>query len=163
LVVDYEGFLSDDWCTPQPVIDCLSAMGGVGLDPCSNKWSRVPARHKYDIRLGQDGLVLPWEGFGLVYCNPPYSDPKPWLAKGAGHPRGTVELYFLLNATTDTQAFHEYVWKADALCFWKRRLKFEGPLQHGPRSPQVSAYWGSRAETLFAAVHKSVGKVILRP
>jgi hypothetical protein len=33
--------------------------------------------------LGFDGLVQPWGAKEVVYCNPPFSDLEPWIAKAA--------------------------------------------------------------------------------
>ena len=50
-------------------------------DPAFDPEAFVQARHAYDIRTGQDGLVLPW--WGSTFVNPPYDKPAPWLKKAA--------------------------------------------------------------------------------
>src|SRR5690606_1116683 len=51
----------DDLCTPRYVLDLVERVGEIGLDPCSNRWSIVPARVKLDIDEGRDGLSTAWK------------------------------------------------------------------------------------------------------
>lgn len=68
-----ESYSSDEWTTPEWL---TTALGTFDLDPCSNPRSTVQARSTYSLEQGLDGLSLPWTG--SVFCNPPYSAPRPW-------------------------------------------------------------------------------------
>lgn len=75
---------SDDWYTPAWIFDGMALT--FDLDVCApvDGPLHVPARRWYSE--SDDGLLQPWEG--LVWCNPPYSDPAPWCRKWAVHDGG---------------------------------------------------------------------------
>lgn len=77
--------LNDEHYTPQYIFDALKLT--FDLDPCSSiQGSVVPARQTYSLPF--DGLTAPW--FGLVWCNPPYSQSKQWSAKWLEHGNGLL-------------------------------------------------------------------------
>jgi len=109
------------WLTPPHII---KAIGPFDLDPCAAPDPRPwPTADVHYTLPHQDGLALPW--FGRVFCNPPYGPhAETWLAKLARHARGTA----LIFARTETDAFHEQVWRrADGLLFLHGRLYFGYP------------------------------------
>jgi phage N-6-adenine-methyltransferase len=59
-----------DWCAKQAGVDAFD------LDVAACEES-----HKAEtfFTVAMDGLTRPW--FGRVWCNPPYSDIAPWVAK----------------------------------------------------------------------------------
>ncbi len=76
----------DAWCTPRLITKRLPI---VDLDPCSNGRSTVRARRSItlDCKTGKrrgfewgNGLRISWENQS-VFCNPPWSNPKPWASK----------------------------------------------------------------------------------
>jgi len=80
-------------------------LGAVDLDPCSNRWSIVPA----PVAWRRGALERPW--FGRVYMNNPYSKNGRWVKKcaaelEAGH---VVAILALMPAAPTT------VWWLDAL------------------------------------------------
>ena len=77
--------MSDEWFTPENIFESLKLT--FDLDPCSPiEGSVVPAKQTYSLPF--DGLNAPW--FGLVWVNPPYSNPKPWVAKWLDHGNGLL-------------------------------------------------------------------------
>lgn len=72
--------------TPPSVFEALGLE--FELDVCAPKgglpW--IPAKHHYSVE--DDGLAQDW--FGLVWCNPPYSKPKPWIEKFIAHNNGIM-------------------------------------------------------------------------
>ena len=79
--------LTDVWITPQWVI---TGIGVSDLDPCGHLPDGtnpiVKTANNYFTEK-EDGLKQKW--FGSVFCNPPYSDLKAWLAKCAEYHRET--------------------------------------------------------------------------
>lgn len=148
---------SDDWCTPQCVLDRVYRVGRVALDPCSNASSIV--RAEQHIMLPQDGLTAPWRVDGLVYVNPPYSrlQQRKWLSRCAAHPG---EVIALVPARTDTQAWHEFAPTADAICYWRGRLRFVDAPASAP-FPSALLYWGTE-DLRFMHAFKSAGLVQMR-
>lgn len=93
----------DSWCTPEWVWRIpLEAMGltGYDLDPCSNEWSTVPAKHR--ICPPDDGLSpKEWTACsaGLVWMNPPCSDVAPWFDIASLFVEGTRDAPRLFTPT----------------------------------------------------------------
>jgi phage N-6-adenine-methyltransferase len=106
---------SDCWLTQLALI---LGLGPFDTDPCAalNQPWRT-AKRMYTVL--DDGLKQRW--VGRVWLNPPYSNPRPWLAKLADHGNGIA----LVNAATGTRWFHDYIWdQADAVLFVPGRLTF---------------------------------------
>ena len=106
-----------EWYTPAWVFEMLDVQ--FDLDPCAPAgglpW--ITARQFYS--LPQDGLKLPWQG--KIWCNPPYgAETKKWLKRMNEHRNGIA----LVFARPDTDWFHAYAAKADAILFIKGRIKF---------------------------------------
>lgn len=112
----------DTWTTPREVVDCLQRMSKAwDLDPCSNSRSIIPARVKWTP--ADDGLAHRW--FGWTYCNPPYSDPTPWMAKCASGEADVV--VGCIKCDPSVRWWNSYVWKAVAICLPDHRLEFDPP------------------------------------
>jgi len=80
----------DEYYTPRWIFDGLGLH--FDLDPSSplSGGGHVPATSKYTIE--DDGLARPWQG--LVWMNPPYSKPTPWVDKFIMHNNGIALLPF---------------------------------------------------------------------
>jgi len=79
----------DDYYTSRWIFNGLGLQ--FDLDPCSPiEGGVVPAKSKYTIE--DDGLAQPW--FGLVFMNPPYSKPTPWVDRFLSHANGIALVPF---------------------------------------------------------------------
>jgi phage N-6-adenine-methyltransferase len=96
--------MADNWYTPKWIFDALnvefdidvcSPIGGTGL---------VPAKKFYSIE--DDALKQDWHG--LVWMNPPYSKPAPFLDKFIEHNNGLA-----LITLAKARWFHK-VWNSSA-------------------------------------------------
>jgi len=130
----------------------------VGLDPCSNSYTPVQAVHKYMLP-DADGLKESWQDFGLVYVNPPYSDVLTWMAKCEAEAASNTEILALVPSRTDTEWFQDFAFSANAICFWRGRLRFVGAPSTAP-FPSVLLYWGKELEK-FKEVFGRVGNVVI--
>jgi len=107
-----------EWYTPPSIFQMLGLT--FTLDPCHPgrdviHW--VPAMIVYTKE--DDGYAKDW--IGRVWLNPPYGRETPrWLAKMHRHRDGVA----LVFARTDTNWFHSYVAKADAVLFLSKRVRF---------------------------------------
>ena len=106
-----------EWYTPPWVFEALGL--SFDLDPCSPPgglpW--VPAVSHYSA--ADNGLIREWRG--RVWLNPPYGDlTSKFLARMHEHRHGVA----LVFARTDTNWFHNYAAKADAILFIHGRLAF---------------------------------------
>ena len=61
------------------------------------------------------------------YCNPPYSNPEPFIKKSYEESLKGCTVVILLNADTSTIAFHKYCMKASEIIFLYPRVKHLKP------------------------------------
>lgn len=148
-----------DWRTPANVLELVRQVGPIGLDPCSGPGSIVGAKTEWSLENGDDGLANSWAGHGLVYVNCPYGrEIVQWVDKCDREGSGIdCEIIALLPARTDAKWFQR-LWYAQALCFWKGRIRFLGAPASAP-FPSVIAYWGPHWNR-FARVFGDSGRVI---
>jgi len=104
--------------TPKWLFDALKVQFTLDVSSPLNYKTHVPAQNKYTII--EDGLTQKW--YGNVWCNPPYSNPTPWVEKFIDHGHGIA----LLPMTRGKWWFN--LWnKADAVMPVAHDLKFELP------------------------------------
>lgn len=95
---------NDELYTPKYIFDALGLE--FDLDPCSpNEGSVVPAKQVYSLPF--DGLSAPW--FGLVWMNPPFSKPSPWVDRWLDHGNGIA----LLPLSGNARWWHK-MWASEA-------------------------------------------------
>lgn len=118
------GVDTDVECTlPDTFGPVLSALDRCTFDtdPCTNPHALVPALVRHC--LPTDGLLAPW--YGDVWCNPPYSDPAPWVERCMLHGRFAA---LLITNDTSTAMWRTMIWPtAQLVLFFYRRLKFYNP------------------------------------
>jgi phage N-6-adenine-methyltransferase len=146
-----------DWNTPPEFLELVRKVNGrIAFDPCTSADNPCGAG-KFATKE-DDGLTLDWREWagiqGLVYCNPPYSDMNAWAAKISEEGMRGCEAISLTPARTDTKWFRRMV-TADAMCFWRGRLKFVGAKQAAP-FPSLVCYWGPKADR-FREVFSAYG------
>ncbi len=167
-----------NWQTPPGFLDVVRRMGPIGLDPCTTPDNPVGAGSFYhalptdckvcaEIPPAGDGLALSWVSpvghswpapKGLVFCNPPYGRGLgAWSAKMRDEAKRGAEIIGLLPARTDTKWWQD-VTSADAVCFWRGRLKFVGA-PHAAPFPSAVPYWGPRAVE-FRRIFSEFGWVV---
>lgn len=113
---------TDDWITPQWILDALGGWQDFELDPCAAIEQPWPtAKTMWTIRY--NGLVHKWRG--RVWLNPPYGrQAAVWLQRLLAHGTGTA----LVFARTETAMFHDLVCPhASALLFLRGRIRFCRP------------------------------------
>lgn len=110
---------NDHWCTPPELLARVRAVGPIALDPCGNDHDVVEASvcilpapavdgdtRRNATAMFCDGLAVDWSGLGddgVVFVNPPYSDPRPWVEKAVAEADRAV---LLLPGATDARWFH---------------------------------------------------------
>lgn len=133
---------SDDWYTPAPIVAwARRVLGEIDTDPAWSPRSNVRPKIAGYTRLC-DGLTHVWDG--RVFCNPPYSDPEPWIRRCAMRQNPAL---MLVKFDPSTAAWGRYVWPhAAAVCVFGRRLRFDRP--GGPSSsapfPSAAIFYGPR-------------------
>jgi hypothetical protein len=107
---------SDDCYTPRWVFDAMGLEFDLDVAaPPGGPW-HVPSKRYYTAE--DDGLVQPWNG--VVWCNPPYSDPAPWCRRWAKHPDGCLLIRSDLSTSGPAAAFAA----ASSLYVPAKRLQF---------------------------------------
>ena len=118
---------NDKWMTPPEVLDPLKAEFNFNYDPCPISWQPGDP----------DGLTTEWGS--STFCNPPYSQTAAWIAKAAAEAQKGKTVVMLINAVTDTVAFHKYIYGKAEIRFLKGRIKFINPAEPAKRAPNVKA------------------------
>ena len=158
----------DGWLTPEWVLDLVREFGPIGLDPCSEECNPAKAASFFSI----GGLVHSWDEFPVpgsatsVYVNPPYGRA---LGKWAG--KVVAEnllspgrnMFVLSPARTETDWFGHLFDTANAVAFFRKRIKFHHPSQPGkqsPKFPNVMFYFGGDTHR-FKHVFDEAARVVL--
>lgn len=117
--------------TPQYVFDYLNdSFGPFDLDPAS---SHENAKCYAHFTPEEDGLARLW--LGGVFCNPPWNNIYPWVAKAIEEVKicRVSRCVMLLPARTDQKWYHELVMQeASAVYFIRGRINYDLP---GVKSP----------------------------
>lgn len=96
-------------------LEVIRSLGRFDMDVCGLKSHPTASRV---VQLPEDGLAVAWKG--RVWCNPPYSNPKPWMVKMANHKNGIA----LVLASTGTEWFQKYCFGAHSVFFLAKRPRF---------------------------------------
>lgn len=115
---------NDFWTTPYKLYHDLNALWNFTVDVACEVDTALCSKY-YTPK--EDGLMQDWST-ETFWCNPPYSDLKPWLTKAAvSHKQGATGLV-LVPSRTDTIAFQNYaVPECTCICFVKGRITFGDP------------------------------------
>ena len=138
---------TDTWLTPQNIIE---ALGPFDYDPCCPEdmpYVTAPIM----ITPAIDGLAATWSGF--VWCNPPFSNILPWIAKMQEHGNGIM---LTPAKSTDTKWGQQLLNTCDCVLFQKGRLLFnyiDGTPSVGKWSPYMFTAFGSLA---VASLHSAI-------
>lgn len=111
-----DAFDSDAWYTPPWIFDGLGVTFDLDVASPAEPLEWLPTRQRYTV--AEDGLVLPWHG--LVWCNPPYSNPRPWCMKWAAHPDG----FLLIRSDLSTVGPFAATSAATSLYIPPKRIQF---------------------------------------
>jgi len=98
----------DEWYTPPWLFDALGLRFDVDVcAPVDPSLRTVPADRAYTV--DDDGLTQPWGG--LIWCNPPYSNPTPWAERMIEHDNGVLLSHVPINGLWALRAW----WRCSAL------------------------------------------------
>jgi hypothetical protein len=152
--------MNDHWNTPEEILERFRKMDQIGLDPCSNDCSTVDAK----INWSQNGLDRSWVGYGLIFCNPPYSKNhyRQWAEKMLQEAKRDQEIGFIVPANFETRAWQKYLFHCQAICFPDHRISFldQGKVGESPRFTSVIGYFGHRTQS-FILAFQDFGKVVV--
>lgn len=135
----------DYWRTPPQVIDWVQKeFGSISLDACAK--DKTVAVHKVFISEEMDALKVDWWQIvtkgSLIWCNPPYSNPLPWVKKCIEESKQNT-VVMLLNLDPSTKWFKLIDEYADLIVpIVGGRISFlneKGEPQKGNSKPQFFA------------------------
>lgn len=130
--------VTDQWDTPQNVIDDLATVFNWDLDVCASS-ANICAYYFDDA---ENGLIRDWSG--LCWMNPPYGrEIGKWMDKARESGNGwQTAVVCLVPARTDTKWWHENVPHASIVVFVKGRLRFGGA-ESGAPFPSAFVVFGN--------------------
>ncbi len=103
----------DSWRTPPEVVDFIECrFGEIKIDLCSSDENRVCAVNisEQDNFLNDAWLSLEMISLGvLTWCNPPYSNPLPFVKQCVKWAQHGYAVAGILNADTSTKWFEELI------------------------------------------------------
>jgi len=114
---------SDKWATPPELYNTLHNEFDFNYDPCPITWKDGDP----------DGLTTDWGT--RTFVNPPYSKVAKWIAKAHAEWKKGKTIVMLINAITDTKAFHEYIYGQAEVRFIKGRVCFIDPTNPSKKQP----------------------------
>lgn len=144
---------SEDWGTPPefwklPVVNIYKKENWITRDVCASKDNAQAGKYwtKEDDCLSKD-----WSKYFDIrntwFMNPPYGrEIKHFIKKAYDETINTrLEVIALLPARTDTQWFHEYIYRKNLIYFIKGRLKFihDGKQRHPAPFPSMIVWFNS--------------------
>lgn len=126
----------DSWSTPGWLFDWLNHQFEFNLDAAA---SAENAKCKDFYSETDNALLKAWGGIyaRTVWCNPPYSNPSPWVEKAIAEvQKGSARtVAMLLPSDTSTRWFLRGSETATSLLFFVPRIKFGG----GSGSPRFGS------------------------
>lgn len=111
-----------DYGTPPEFIAAVERkFGKIAFDLAASPENAVCANY---YTKEQDSLKQSWEMPGLLWCNPPFADIKPWVKKAS---ESGSNILMLLPASIATEWFADHVYKEATLVIAIRpRITFVG-------------------------------------
>lgn len=116
---------SDKWKTPPELYEKLNKEFNFNYDPCPIDYNKN----------SPNGLTTEWGSSS--FCNPPYSKTKEFIKKAYEEWKKNKTVVMLINAVTDTKAFHKYIYNQAEIRFIEGRIKFIDPTRPELKSPNV--------------------------
>ena len=111
---------TEEWSTPQDFFNLIDKEFKFTLDAAATVEN---AKCKNFYTIEDNGLEQKWTG--VVWCNPPYGRKiYKWIEKAKDSSNDGATVVMLLPARTDTQWFHNLIYKKEEIRFIKGRLKF---------------------------------------
>ncbi len=93
----------DRWQTPIEIFSALDVEFGFYLDAAADKNNALCARY---LTEQDNALAVDWESYGAIWCNPPYSEIKPWVEKATQQCRAQNQpIVMLIPADTSVSWF----------------------------------------------------------
>lgn len=120
-------------CTPPDFLKALKNKLGIkefSWDLAADESNAVAAKFYTEE---DDALIQPWTVGGWAYCNPPYADIEPWVAKAGIESQMGANVAMLLPASTGSNWWKHYVHEKCLVLLLNGRIKFIGHTNYYPK------------------------------
>lgn len=132
---------SDEWATPRDLFEELDKEFGFTLDVAATKQNALCANF---FTAEDDGLMQPW--YGVVWCNPPYSQVAGWVEKAFRESQRGVTSVLLVASRTDTRWWHDFVLPHAEVRFIRGRVRFGTARNRAPFPSALVIFGGQDAK-----------------
>lgn len=119
----------DSWRTPKPIYSKLNDEFKFAGDVAASNENYLHSRF---LTKEADALTVDWhqyflfgQGYGYVFCNPPYSNIDPWVEKAAEEATKGLGTVMLVHADPSVKWFLKATRTASEVIFINGRLQFE--------------------------------------
>lgn len=157
------------WNTPEWLLCLIRQISDIALDPFHNEYSLVNAKVAFTKEENGMRSDVSWadiaeEEGGLVYVNPPYSDPMP-VAERIILEAERAEIIACLPSSHSTEWFKLLRYYCQGFAQMNRRVAFgrEGNWRHGARHETTLFYFGPKValfkKVFFGLDDTATGKV----
>lgn len=115
--------MGDEWETPPEFFEGVKSYFGLDIDVCASE-----SNHKLEkyYTIKENGLSKEWKG--KCWCNPPYSNQKPWIEKSIESViKNDAEVFMLIPMSPETKYYNELVLDSNytfSIYLIKGRLSF---------------------------------------
>ena len=142
---------NDEMYTPAWIFEALKLKFDLDVSAPAGGAPYVPCNKYYTIN--DDGLMQSWHG--LVWCNPPYSKPSPWVDKWLSHGEGLA----LLPLSGNSQ-WWQRLWHSKAkVIMMKPNVGFEKPDQSIQKIMYGTSLWAIGDKAVNALINSDIGAV----
>ena len=142
---------SDNYYTPKWIFDALGLTFDLDVACPPEGPAHTPCHAYYTQK--DNGLTSPWHG--LVWMNPPYSQPAPWVEKWVAHSNGVALLPFTKGK------WNVNLWASEAVGVMPiYTVKFHVPGQSRllEPGPFANVIWAIGEEAVTALLNSSLGR-----
>jgi hypothetical protein len=142
--------MSDEWYTPGHIFKSLGLVFDIDVCAPPGGIKYIPALRSFDVHV--DGLTQEWTG--LVWMNPPYSKPTPWVEKWLDHGNGVALV------PTSKALWTQRLWQSSAkVALLEPNLKFERPDGTKKQIFMQCWLWAIGEESIDALHNGNFGKI----
>ena len=121
-------FDRDCWATPQYLFNWLNSIYNFDIDLCANSENK-----KCDSYFDEDHNALNrkwfWNGDSVGFCNPPYSNIKPWIKKAINEVESGFTTVMLIPTPNGESYYRDVFEHATSITFITGRIAFYNPVE----------------------------------
>jgi len=120
-------FDRDTWATPQYLFSWLNEIYAFDIDLCANE-ENSKCEEYFDIK--DNSLIQAWGDYGSVgFCNPPYSNIKPWIEKAIKEAKKGFTTVMLIPTPNGESCYKDVFTFATKITFITGRIAFYNPVE----------------------------------